>query len=102
MNTASLAATATRFQLALPSGLLVALQRALAPAASGVHVLDKAATLWIARPLGRRVTCEAGTLWLTFDGESQDVILEAGQSLRCEKASKLAVHALAAARISVA
>jgi hypothetical protein len=102
MNTATFAATATRFQFTLSSSLLVALQRAMAPAASGVHGLDKGATTWIARPLGRTVTCEAGTLWLTFDNESADVILEAGQSHRCAKASKLAIHALAAARVSVA
>lgn len=106
MNTASLAAHATRFQFTLPAGLLVALQRAFAPAvsgaATGVHGLDKGCTLWIARPLGRSVTCETGTLWLTFDNEADDVILEAGQSHRCAKAAKLSIHAMAAARVSVA
>jgi hypothetical protein len=104
MNTATLATT--RFQFSLSSGLLVALQRAMAPAvsgtATGVHALDKGATAWIARPLGRTVTCKTGTLWLTFDNETADVILEAGQSHRCAKAAKLAIHALAAARVSVA
>jgi hypothetical protein len=101
MNTASLAATAARFHFTLPAALLAVLQRAAAPAAPVVRVLDQGATTWIARPLGRTVTCETGTLWLTFDNESQDVILEAGQSHRCAKASKLAIHALSAARLSV-
>jgi hypothetical protein len=61
MNTATFAATATRFQFTMPSGLLVALQRTMAPAASGGHGLDKGATTWIARPLGRTITCETGT-----------------------------------------
>lgn len=102
MNTLTLAATATRFPFTLPSCLLGALQRTLAPATSGVHGLGKGATTWIARPLGRTVTCETGTLWLTFDNEPADIILEAGQSHRCDKASRLSIHALAAARMSVA
>lgn len=101
MNTATLAAT--RFHFTLPAGLLALLQRAVAaPAAPAARQLDANATTWIARPLGRTVACETGTLWLTFDNESLDVILEAGQSYRCAKASKLAIHALAASRVSVA
>ena len=102
MNTATLAATTARFHFTLPAGLLAVLQRAVAPAAPVAGALDKGATTWITRPLGRTVTCETGTLWLTFDNKSQDVILEAGQSHRCVKASKLAIHALAAAQVSVA
>ena len=100
MNTATFAAAATRFPFTLPQGLLALLQRTVpAPAA---RRLEAKATLWVARPLGRTVTCETGTLWLTFDNEPLDVVLEAGQSHRCEKASKLAIHALAAARLTVA
>ena len=104
MNTATLAAT--RLHFTLPAGLLALLQHAVAapaaPAALAGRQLAKNATTWIARPLGRTVTCETGTLWLTFDNESLDVILEAGQSHRCAKGSKLAIHALATARLSVA
>ncbi len=99
MNTA---ATAARFHFRLPADLMAVLQRAVAPAAHATRVLEKGATTWIAHPLGRTVSCETGTLWLTFDNESLDVILEAGQSHRCAKASKLAIHALAAAHITVA
>jgi Protein of unknown function (DUF2917) len=105
MNTATFAATAARFHFTLPAGLLAVLERAVvstAPAAPVARVLAKCDTTWITRPLGRTVTCETGTLWLTFDNEAADVILEAGQSHRCAKASKLAIHALAAARVSVA
>ena len=102
MNTATLAATAARFHFTLPAGVLARLQRAVVPAATVAGVLDKGATTWITRPLGYTITCEIGTLWLTFDNEPADVILEAGQSHRCAKASKLAVHALSAARMSVA
>jgi Protein of unknown function (DUF2917) len=102
MNTATIARTAAaRLPLGLPSGLLRLIGRALAPAAPQTARLDSHATLWIARPQGRTVTCESGTLWLTFDNEPADVILEAGESHRCTKGSRLAIHALATARVSV-
>lgn len=102
MNTVTLAATAAtiRFRDTMPARLLVLLQRAVA--APAARQLDANATTWITRPLGRTVTCETGTLWLTFDNELADVILEAGQSHRCTNASKLGIHALSAARLSVA
>ncbi len=87
---------------ALAAALAAAAAAPAAPAALAGRQLEKNATTWIARPLGRTVTCETGTLWLTFDNESLDVILEAGQSHRCAKGSKLAIHALATARLSVA
>lgn len=102
MNTATLAANAARFHFTLPAGLLAVLRRAGVPAAPATRVLEEGATSWITHPLGRTVTCESGTLWLTFDNEPLDMILEAGQSHRCAKASKLAIHALAAGRITVA
>jgi hypothetical protein len=91
--------------LKLPAGLLALLKHAQAtsaPAPSEVRELDARANTWIVRPLGRTITCETGTLWLTFDNESLDVILEAGQSHRCAKCSNLLIHALASARLSVA
>ena len=101
MNTATLAATAARFHFRLPAAVLAVLRRALAAPVTD-RSLEKHATTWIARPLGRTVTCETGTLWLTFDSEPADVILQAGQSHRCAKASRLAIHAMTAARVSVA
>ena len=64
--------------------------------------LNKGMTHWIAKPLGRRVTCDEGTLWLCFDGELQDIVLEPGEVHDCEKRSTLSIHALSAgvARVS--
>jgi Protein of unknown function (DUF2917) len=56
--------------------------------------LNKSATTWVAKPLGRRVTCESGTLWLCFDGEPQDIVLEPGDTHLCAKHSALSIHAL--------
>ena len=84
------------------AGLTGLLQRWMTPSAPRApQRLDKGATTWVARPLGRTIRCEAGTLWLTFDREPLDLILEAGQSHRCDKASKLGIHAMAAARMAV-
>ena len=109
MNTALIghnsAAHPVRF--ALPSLVAAWLQRiggawtAAAPAATGLRHLDTGATTWVTRPRGCIVSCQAGTLWLTFDRELEDVILEAGESHRCTKTSPLSIHALSAAAVRV-
>lgn len=72
--------------------------RPVAPTAQG---LAKGRTAWVARPRGRTVRCSAGVLWLAFDGEALDVVLEAGQSHRCQHRSRLSIHALSAATLRV-
>jgi len=71
-------------------------------AAPARHVLARGATAWVEQPLGREVRCDSGTLWLTFDREPQDLILEAGESHHCEHSSRLAIHAMSAAVARVA
>lgn len=53
------------------------------------------------QPMTRDINCLEGTLWLTFDGVRKDIILEAGQSYRCDCASRLAIQALDAARFDM-
>lgn len=101
MNTTFRTPIFARFHITLPASLLVMLYRADTPSACVAGKLDKGTTTWIATPLGRTVHCETGTLWLTFDNEPTDVVLDAGQSHRCAKASKLAIHAFSAASVSV-
>jgi hypothetical protein len=64
--------------------------------------IARGASSWLTRPQGRRVICEAGTLWLTHDGEDEDVILEAGECHHCSRSSKLLIHALAGGTFRVA
>ena len=64
--------------------------------------VDAGRTLWIARPLGRDVTCERGTLWLAFDGQQRDIILDAGQSFHGDCQSRLSIHALSDSTVCVA
>lgn len=71
------------------------------PAASTVP-LNPGATTWVVKPLGRRVTCESGVLWLCFDGEPLDIVLEPGQTYRCAKRSALSIHALSRSVVRLA
>jgi hypothetical protein len=68
-----------------------------APAAPAVRRVAARTTVWIARPQGRTIRCEAGRLWLSFDGEARDVVLDAGESHLCTLAAPLAIHGLTAA-----
>ncbi len=63
--------------------------------------LDKGAAVWIDHPLAREVHCVEGALWLTFDGEPGDHVLEKGQSLHCPHRSRLGISALARAIVRV-
>lgn len=90
----------------LRPGTLVTLLARLASPMPAKHVpamtplaLGRAATRWLRRPRGWVVDCEAGTLWLTHDGEPRDIVLEAGQSHRCDHDGRLAIHALDDARL---
>jgi hypothetical protein len=56
--------------------------------------LDKGATIWVDQPIGRRVSCESGSLWLCYDGEPLDVLLGPGETYLCTKRSALTIHAL--------
>jgi Protein of unknown function (DUF2917) len=97
-------AFATRRQLTVPTRLLALFKRVPAPSAPAVpsvRTLEARASVRIARPMGSTVSCEAGTLWLTFDKEPQDLIVEAGQSHHCTMASGLVIHALTNARLTV-
>lgn len=55
-------------------------------AADGLVRLDDAC--------GTRVRCEAGTLWLTIDGQLDDLVLEPGESLLLRTRARVIVQAL--------
>jgi hypothetical protein len=64
--------------------------------------LSPGATTWVHRPLGRRVTCESGSLWLCVDGEPQDILLGPGDTHRCTLGSALSIHALTSSVVRLA
>jgi hypothetical protein len=65
----------------------------------GATMLKCHRTLWIARPLGLLVRCDSGTLWLVFDGDPADVVLEAGEEWFCRNHTKLSIHAMTSASV---
>jgi len=55
----------------------------------------------VADPAGRRIECSRGTVWLTLDGDTRDVILEAGESFFTTEHRRALVYALGAASLQV-
>jgi hypothetical protein len=70
-----------------------------AAAPMGATLLQCHQTLWVARPLGLLVRCESGTLWLVFDRDRADVVLEPGEELLCTRQAKLSIHAMTCASV---
>lgn len=56
--------------------------------------LNSSAIARVSCPRGQRITCVSGALWLTFDGQPEDYVLEAGQSMFCEHDAPLLIAAL--------
>ncbi len=56
--------------------------------------MQKNALLSIAKPLGSRIDCIRGCLWLTRDGDPVDTILSAGEHWVAEGRPRLIVQAL--------
>jgi hypothetical protein len=50
---------------------------------------------------GLRIDCREGSLWITQDGEPDDVVLEAGQSHSVSGRQRVLVQALGPARLAV-
>jgi len=63
-----------------------------------MNVLDKDATLTVARPLRCEVHCVLGTLWITHDGDPKDIVIEAGHSYRADRNARMLISALEASR----
>ena len=52
----------------------------------------------IALPLGQRVECLGGSLWITQDGDIRDVVVDAGQGFAFDRPGHALISALANAR----
>lgn len=54
--------------------------------ATGRWTVGHGRIAWFARAEGLTITCETGTLWITFEGRTTDLVLHAGESHRCGRA----------------
>jgi hypothetical protein len=100
MQTALPAAFAPFTEIFRPRQPSTSMQRLVATAA--IRTLKAGTTLAVSHPRGQRIDCVRGSLWLTFDGERRDVVLDAGQSHTAESDSRLLVYGLEAAELRIA
>jgi Protein of unknown function (DUF2917) len=73
----------------------------LLPTRQPTQTIDKGATLVVAQPLGATVTCGNGSLWITHDGDVRDVVISAGESHTCDRASRMLVFGLETSSVHV-
>lgn len=71
------------------------------PASTDTLDLSKSAIHRMARPVGYRIECIAGTAWVTQDGHARDIMLEAGEGYTCMQPGRLLVFALEAVLLRV-
>lgn len=50
---------------------------------------------------GLRISCKAGTVWLTLDHDTRDIVLESGQSFATPEHRRALIFALEPACISI-
>lgn len=63
--------------------------------------LGKGATLALDTPLGQRIACLEGCLWITQDRDPRDVVIAAGQSFTPDRNTRALVYALEASRVAL-
>lgn len=64
--------------------------------------LGKRSIVKILHPLGRRIVCENGVIWITVDCDRNDHLLEAGDSFSAVRDRRVVIEALEPAGIHVA
>lgn len=60
----------------------------------GASRIGKGHVRRVAAPIGRRVECLSGVLWVTQDGDRRDIILEAGDAFDFDRAEGVLISAL--------
>lgn len=51
---------------------------------------------------GVQITCREGSLWVTLDGDSRDIVIDAGESFIATEHRRALIYALAPSDLSVA
>ena len=71
------------------------------PAAEMLHTLPRGATLTVEQPLGLEIVCLKGSLWITYDDDTIDHVLESGRTFTAKRDKRMLLHALNEARFVV-
>lgn len=50
---------------------------------------------------GQRIQCQSGTVWITLDHDTRDIVLEQGESFSSPEHKRALVYALAPARLLI-
>lgn len=66
---------------------------------TATHEIARHKILEVKQPLGVTIECLGGSVWVTLDGDSRDVVLDAGQSFVVDRNQRTLLQALDAARI---
>jgi hypothetical protein len=64
----------------------------------GSKQIGKGSIRRIGSPLGRRIECLSGSLWVTQDGDRRDIVLAPGQSFVFDRSEGVLVSALGDSR----
>ena len=64
----------------------------------GARTLAKGEVRRVALPVGQRVECLGGSLWITQDGDVRDVVVDAGQGFAFDRSGHALISALADSR----
>ena len=70
-------------------------------ARSDAQILAKGHILAVQNPYQQSVECLQGCLWITQDGDTQDIILEAGQNYVAKHNSRMLIYALETVTVKV-
>jgi hypothetical protein len=65
------------------------------------HHLPQGQTLVIADALGQMVVCQSGCVWITYDRDPMDRIIEAGECHQGNSHSRMLVHAVSDVHMTV-
>jgi hypothetical protein len=102
--TAPLTAAAARPLVRWMKSLKPAVGQGQAPQASAcvtAHRLPRGRTLVIDKAMDQIVMCQSGCVWITYDHDPMDRIVEAGEQHRGCSHSRMLVHAVSDVRLTV-
>lgn len=66
-----------------------------------LHQLAAGSIVAVKQPLGKRIECLEGCLWVTQDNDVRDVVVGAGQAVTIDREQHVLIQALEPARLRI-